>query len=226
MIRCAGVHRIVASLLASTLATGGPAETSAPAAEEAPAREAATETTPEPAPDTAEDPDPAPTTEAGADGEAPSEDPPSSEGLPGVDDAPGEEVPGPAPAPAPAPAAPKPEGPATAPAPAAAEPLGKDRLGCDHSKSCRQLTVTGTVLGSLGVISVAAGIGLFVRDDVVLDDEPAYATSTKPPGLIALTLGSGIVITSVLMLIAAHRGYKQRDAAQKKSAWLRARGAF
>lgn len=226
MLRCARVHRLVASLLASTLAAGGPAETSAPT-EDPPAEDAAAEDAPADAPvDEApggEAPDEPPDgTEAGEPGQT---DAPPAEGLPGVEDAPGEEVPAPEPEPQPEPQPePKPEGPKAAPAPEVV--LEKDRLGCDHSKSCRQLTLTGTVLGSLGVLSVGAGIALFVRDDVVLEDEPAYATSTKPPGLIALTLGSGVVITSVLMLIAAHRGYKQRDAQSGKAAWLRTRGVF
>lgn len=112
--------------------------------------------------------------------------------------------------------APKAEGPAAA---AAAAPVGKDRLGCDFSKSCRQLTLTGIVLGSLSLASLAAGIVLYARPDEDIPDEPAYSMSTQPPGLVAMTLGGGVAVTSILMLVAAHRGYKQTDSADGKSAW-------
>jgi hypothetical protein len=85
------------------------------------------------------------------------------------------------------------------------------------------LTITGTVLGSLGLVAIGTGVALFVRDDEVLADEPAYAKSTKPPGLVALTLGSGVVVTSILMLFASHRGGKEaRD--QGVARWLSPRG--
>jgi hypothetical protein len=124
--------------------------------------------------------------------------------LPSVDDAP---------EPTPSPAEPaRAETVAPAPQPALpAAPPRRDRLGCDGSKSCRQLTLTGTVLGSLGLAAIGGGVALFVQPDEILADQPAYARSTRPPGLVAITLGSGVVVTSVLMLVAAHRGYKQRD---------------
>jgi hypothetical protein len=138
--------------------------------------------------------------------------------LPSVEDPPGESSePPPQPQPEPKPE-PKAEGPEKPPGPEV--PLGKDRLGCEHSKSCRQLTITGTVLGSLGLAAVASGIGLLVKPDEVIEDEPAFVTSTHPPGLIATTLGTGVVITSVLMLIAAHRGARQRDLEDADTAWL------
>lgn len=182
----------------------------------------APEETDEPIPEEPDTTDPAPTPEGDGEEDEQESKPteteaePDATALPSVEDPPGESSePEPEPEPKPEPKA---EGPAEAPAPEV--PLGKDRLGCDHSKSCRQLTITGTVLGSLGLAAVASGVGLLLKPDEVVEGEPAFVTSTHPPGLIATTLGSGVVITSVLMLIAAHRGARERDLQAAETAWL------
>ncbi|HLT40811.1 MAG TPA: hypothetical protein VK034_31255 [Enhygromyxa sp.] len=87
-----------------------------------------------------------------------------------------------------------------------------DKLGCDGSKPCRRMTVAGIVIGTLGLAAVGTGIGLLVKRDEVLPAAPTYVTSTRPAGLVALTIGAGVSLTAVLMLVAAHRGYKQRGA--------------
>lgn len=89
-------------------------------------------------------------------------------------------------------------------------PMRRDRLGCDGSRSCRRMSAAGIVVGSLGLIAVGAGIGLLVRPDQVVPEQPIFVHSTHPPGLVAVTIGTGVVLTSALMLGAAHKGYKKR----------------
>jgi hypothetical protein len=90
-------------------------------------------------------------------------------------------------------------------------PTRRDRLGCDGSTSCRKMSIAGIVVGSLGLISVGAGIGLLVNRDEVVPEQPIFVSTTRPPGLVAVTIGTGVVLTSALMLGAAHKGYKQPD---------------
>lgn len=165
---------------------------------------------------------PSPTETGDAVEPAPTDEPAAT--LPDVDDPVEGEVVEPEPAPAPEPAvAPEPE-PAPEPPPPTVEPgepgepepiaapIVRDKLGCDGSKPCRRMTVAGIVIGTLGVAAVGTGIGLLVQRDEVLPEAPTYVTSTRPAGLVVVTLGSGVTLTAVLMLVAAHKGYKQRDA--------------
>jgi hypothetical protein len=95
-------------------------------------------------------------------------------------------------------------------------PTKRDRLGCDGSKPCRRMTIAGIVVGSLGLVGVGTGIGLLLNDDQVIPESPIHVTSTHPPGLVTLTISAGVTLTSVLMLIAAHRGYKERGLSQAR----------
>jgi hypothetical protein len=125
--------------------------------------------------------------------------------------------PGPAPEPSPEPTPASPPPPTLTAAPdssAAADPipapLVRDRLGCDGKQTCRRMTVAGIVVGSLGLAALGTGIGLVVKPDEIVPERPTFVTSTRPAGLVTLTLGAGVTLTAVLMLIAAHKGYKQR----------------
>jgi hypothetical protein len=92
----------------------------------------------------------------------------------------------------------------------APSPVQRDRLGCDGSRSCRRMSIAGIVVGSLGLIAIGSGIGLLVRPDEVVAEQPIFVKTSHPPGLVAVTIGTGVVLTSALMLGAAHKGYKQR----------------
>jgi hypothetical protein len=72
------------------------------------------------------------------------------------------------------------------------------------------MSIAGIVVGSLGLVAIGAGIGLLVNPDEVLPDQPIYVNTTHPPGLVAVTIGTGVVLTSALMLGAAHKGYKNQ----------------
>jgi hypothetical protein len=95
------------------------------------------------------------------------------------------------------------------PEPLAVAPT-RDRLGCAGKPACRRMTIAGIVVGTLGLAAVGTGIGLLVTPDEVIPERPTFVTSTRPAGLVTLTLGAGVTLTAVLMLIAAHKGYKQR----------------
>ena len=102
---------------------------------------------------------------------------------------------------------------------AAAEPapaVVHDRLGCDGAPRCRRMTIAGIVVGTLGFGGVGAGIGLLVNKDKVIPESPTFVTSTRPAGLVMLTVSSGVAFTAVLMLVAAHKGYKDRPDDQAR----------
>jgi hypothetical protein len=90
-------------------------------------------------------------------------------------------------------------------------PVVRDRLGCDRSKSCRRMTVAGIVVGTVGLAALGTGIGLLVKPDEVIPESPTFVKSTRPPGVVTVTIGAGVTLTAVLMLVAAHRGYKPRE---------------
>ena len=73
------------------------------------------------------------------------------------------------------------------------------------------MSSAGIVVGSLGLIAIGTGIGLLVNRDEVLPDNPIFVHTTHPPGLVAVTIGTGVVLTSALMLGAAHKGYKKAN---------------
>jgi hypothetical protein len=121
-----------------------------------------------------------------------------------------EPIPEPEPTPEPAPIPPAGDDQALAASTATPPvPAKRDRLGCDGSKACRKMSSAGIVVGSLGLIAIGAGIGLLVNRDEVIPEYPIFVHTTHPPGLVAVTIGTGVVLTSALMLGAAHKGYKQ-----------------
>lgn len=80
------------------------------------------------------------------------------------------------------------------------------------SKPCRNMTVAGIVLGSLALVGVGTGAGLMVRPNRVLEDQPTLVHSTRPAGLVTVTISSALTVTAVLMIIAARKGYAQQTA--------------
>ena len=80
---------------------------------------------------------------------------------------------------------------------------------CWTTKSqCRQLSITGIILGSLGLAATATGTALVLLPPKAIEDEPAYEMSTQPPGVVAIGMGIGVLITGVLMIVAGQRGWK------------------
>jgi outer membrane biosynthesis protein TonB len=159
------------------------------------------------------------TTDAPALGEVAPES--SATPLPDVDDPPGEVEPEVAPEQAPEAEPAAEEQAAEPPPPSVTEPpdapvpaptVERDRLGCDGSPSCQRMTIVGIVVGTLGLAAVGTGIGLLVNEDEVIPESPTFVTSTRPAGVVTVTIGAGVTLTAVLMLVASHRGYKQRKA--------------
>ena len=87
----------------------------------------------------------------------------------------------------------------------------RDRLGCNGSKQCRNMSIVGIVVGTLGLTATGVGIGLLVNRDEVVPESPTLVRTTHPPGLIAVTIGTGVIVTAALMLGAAHKGYKPQS---------------
>lgn len=92
--------------------------------------------------------------------------------------------------------------------------LVEDNLRCGGSSTCYRMTVTGIVLGSLGLVGVGTGAGLLARPDVINPELPIYMTSSRPAGLVTLTVSAGVTVTAILMIVAARKGYKQRGVAR------------
>ena len=80
----------------------------------------------------------------------------------------------------------------------------RDRLGCDGRKKCRNMSIAGIVVGSVGLVATGVGVGLLVNRDEVVPESPTFVKTTHPPGLIAVTVGSGVLVMAALMLGSAH----------------------
>jgi hypothetical protein len=65
------------------------------------------------------------------------------------------------------------------------------------------------VSGALGVATVIAGAVLTARPIVVDPDDPTMAITYRPAGTAVLTIGLGVLATSVLMTFAAVRASRQ-----------------
>jgi hypothetical protein len=98
------------------------------------------------------------------------------------------------------------EGPALAPAPA---PTPQPGGACHGSRPCKRLVILGSVSGALGVASVIAGAILAARPVAADPDDPTMAITYRPAGTAVLTIGIGVLATSLLMTLAAVRASRQ-----------------
>jgi hypothetical protein len=102
--------------------------------------------------------------------------------------------------PLPAPAVePVPEPIVILPAPLVPEPP----VRCVADRRCRGMRIAGITIGLIGLAAVGTGVGLVTRKDRVIAETPAFVTSTRPPGLVSLTIGVGVTLTAVLVLVAS-----------------------
>lgn len=133
------------------------------------------------------------------------------------DDEPPTAVPVPEDRPA-APAAPVP-----ADSPPAAAPEGPQQppavdLGCHGSAPCQRLIALGAVAGGLGLAGIAAGAVLLLRPITVDPGDPTTLITYRPAGAAVLAVGTGLVATWLLTLLAARRAAK---IAQRRHLGLR-----
>lgn len=103
-----------------------------------------------------------------------------------------------------------PEGPAPAPGVAVT-----DRYACHGSVPCQRLVALSAVTGALGLAGVATGVALALRPIRVDPDDPTTAITYRPAGTAVLTIGLGLLTTSVLMILTANRA--SRRALQKRT---------
>ena len=121
------------------------------------------------------------------------------------------------------PAAPAVEGPVPAPTPVTAPPLSQrsapplsqrsapPRGICHGSRPCKRLVALGAVTGVLGVATIVAGAVVAARPIAVDPDDPTMAIAYRPAGTAVLTIGIGVLATSVLMAVAAARASRQAN---------------
>ena len=83
--------------------------------------------------------------------------------------------------------------------------------------------ILGSVSGALGVATVIAGGVLAARPIVVDPDDPTTAITYRPAGTAILTIGIGVLATSLLMTLAAVRASRQ---ARRAAVALRPRPAL
>jgi len=98
-----------------------------------------------------------------------------------------------------APAQPAVEGPAPAATPAIQGGI------CHGSRPCKRLVALGAVTGALGVATIIAGAVVAARPITVDREDPTIAIAYRPAGTAVLTIGVGVLATSVLMALAAAR---------------------
>jgi hypothetical protein len=104
--------------------------------------------------------------------------------------------------------------PAPAPEPLALVTAAAPERRCLASRRCAGMRIGGGLVGGLGLAAVGTGIGLLVRPDEVIPERPAFVTSTHPAGLATLTLGVGVTLTAVLILVAS-RSTERRVAGRQ-----------
>lgn len=86
---------------------------------------------------------------------------------------------------------------------------------CIADRRCRGMRIAGISVGVLGLAAVGSGIGLITQPDHVIADMPAFVTSTRPPGLVVLTLGVGVTLTAALVLVASRSATRARAPARR-----------
>lgn len=97
------------------------------------------------------------------------------------------------------------------PPPAAPEgppPPPQVDLGCHGSAPCQRLVALGAVAGGLGLAGLAAGTVLLLRPIAVDPDDPTTLISYRPAGAAVLAVGTGLIATWLLTLLAARRAAK------------------
>lgn len=124
--------------------------------------------------------------------------------------------------PAPSPGTPaageSPSTPEARPGPRRTEEADVDRGApprCREAPRCVRLTAIGTSFGVLGLGAAVTGAVLLARPDQPLDDDPTKVRSTRPVGTVLVALGAGVLVSSVVMLVAAHRGRNDRATSSK-----------
>lgn len=106
------------------------------------------------------------------------------------------------------------EGPA--PAPAAPAPV---QGACNGSRPCKRLVLLGSVTGALGLATIVTGVALATRPIRVDADDPTMAITYRPAGTAVLTIGIGVLATSVLMALAATRASRQARRMGSVARW-------
>jgi hypothetical protein len=74
---------------------------------------------------------------------------------------------------------------------------------------CQRLVALGAVTGALGLATVVTGIALAIQPPRVDPDDPTTAIAYRPAGTAVLTIGLGVLTTSVLMLLTAGRAARR-----------------
>jgi hypothetical protein len=85
---------------------------------------------------------------------------------------------------------------------------------CMADRRCRGMRIAGIAVGVVGLAAVGTGVGLVARNDRVVEDAPAFVTSTRPPGLVTLTIGVGVTLTAVLVLVASRSATRAPGSAR------------
>lgn len=111
------------------------------------------------------------------------------------------------------------EGPARGPA----APLPVRDL-CNGSRPCQRLVILGSVTGALGLATIVTGAVLASRPIRVDGADPTMAITYRPAGTAVLTIGVGVLATSVLMALAATRASRQARRSGSLARWSAPRG--
>jgi hypothetical protein len=83
------------------------------------------------------------------------------------------------------------------------------------------------VFGTIGLAAIVTGLVLGQIPNEPFAGEPAYELSYRPPAVVSIGMGSGVLVTGILMVIAGQRAFalqpnrrQARRPARRDRPWM------
>lgn len=114
---------------------------------------------------------------------------------------------------------PKPAVEGPAPPPAVTPPPPPAGL-CHGSRPCKRLVVLAAVTGGLGLATIISGAVVASQPIRIDRADPTTAITYRPAGTAVLAIGVGVLVTGVLMALAATRASRQAQRLGRAPGWF------